>query len=63
MLMIGEFSEACRHPGFCPAMWLSSASVAKFCKDGCCPDCGKFFLEEHPKTARSVKELVSWRIP
>ena len=63
ILMSGRFEEACRHEGFCPAPYLSESMAAKHCKDGCCPECGKFFKEEHPKAADEIKDLlVTWAV-
>lgn len=63
ILMSGRFEEACRHEGFCPAPYLSESMAAKHCKDGCCPECGKFFQEEHPKAADEIKDLlVTWAV-
>ena len=60
-LVSGRFEEACRHEGFCPANFLPEIMTTKHCKDGCCPDCGRIFLEEHPKEAERMKDLlVTW---
>lgn len=63
ILVSGRFEEACRHEGFCPANYLPEAMTTKHCKDGCCPDCGRFFQEEHPKAAEKMKDLlVTWAV-
>ena len=61
--MIGRFEEACRHQGFCPAPYMTESMATRHCADGCCPDCGRFFQEEHPKAAERMKDmLVVWRV-
>ena len=63
ILVSGRFEDACRHEGFCPANYLPETMTAKHCKDGCCPDCGRFFLEEHPEAAERMKDLlVTWAV-
>ena len=61
--IIGRFEEACRHTGFCPAPYMTESMATRHCADGCCPDCGMFFQEEHPKAAERMKDmLVVWRV-
>ena len=63
ILISGRFAEACRHEGFCPANFLPETMTTKHCKDGCCPDCGRFFQEEHPEAAEAMKDLlVTWAV-
>lgn len=63
ILISGRFEDACGHEGFCPANFLPETMTAKHCKDGCCPDCGRLFQEEHPKAAERVKDLlVTWAV-
>lgn len=41
----------------------SKAMQAKHCADGCCPDCGRFFAEEHPQAMKKLaNELATWRV-
>ena len=59
----GRFEDACGHQGFCPAPYLSKAMQAKHCAEGCCPDCGRIFAEEHPQAMKKLaNELVTWRV-
>ena len=59
----GRFEDACEHQGFCPAPYLSKAMQAKHCAEGCCPDCGRIFAEEHPQTVKKMAdELATWRV-
>lgn len=59
----GRFEDACEHQGFCPAPYLSKAMQAKHCAEGCCPDCGRIFAEEHPQAVKKMAdELVTWRV-
>lgn len=62
ILISGRFEDACRQEGFCPMPYLSESMASKHCKDGCCPDCGKIFQDEHPKAAEAMKDLlVTWK--
>lgn len=59
----GRFEDACKHQGFCPAPYLSKAMQAKHCAEGCCPDCGRIFAEEHPQAMKKLaNELATWRV-
>ena len=62
ILISGRFEDACRQEGFCPMPYLSESMASKHCRDGCCPDCGKIFQDEHPKAAEAMKDLlVTWK--
>ena len=62
ILVSGRFEDACRQEGFCPMPYLSESMASKHCRDGCCPDCGKIFQDEHPKAAEAMKDLlVTWK--
>lgn len=59
----GRFEDACEHQGFCPAPYLSKVMQAKHCAEGCCPDCGRIFAEEHPQAVKKMaNELATWRV-